>query len=57
MLASSLVEKMLTIPTKLVTYISDFPLWENKIAYLRQKILLNVSNSVLPEWEIKEMCY
>ena len=40
-----------------VTYILDFQLWENGIAYFKQKLLLKVSNSVLPDREIRKMCY
>ena len=42
---------------KLVTHFPDFPLWENRIAYFEYKFLLKVTNYILPDREIQEICY
>ena len=42
---------------KLVKHFPDFPLWEYTIASFNQKFLIKGSNSLLPEWEIREMFY
>ena len=42
---------------KLVKHFPDFPLWEYPIASFNQKFLIEGSNSLLPEREIREMFY
>ena len=42
-------ENILENSYKLVTHVPDFLLWENRIVYFEQNLLLEVSNSFLPE--------
>ena len=42
---------------QLVKHFSDFPLWEYRFASFDKKLLLKGSNTVLPEWEIREMFF